>query len=407
MKKADIEKMLKDAANKQEISDLQKSILNRVDTSKVLEPEIIVAPKKKYRLFPLLFSGLATAALLITLGISIGFNTGKTTNNPVNDDKDPINNVIPDDDSNPTKPEPSNPIGPVNPTTTPTTNSTTIPSITTEPEKVVIEDENIIINDLNVELRGQYAAIQKMEAYNIINVANTFNDVSFKEYEASADKFLTAELEESIVDDFNLYIYNIEDMLGHGTVTAYGSETSSLIYRYENLINIVSSHFSYNIYYDEEIIEEKNINQDNYKYKGSLVGVIVCGTNEYEFTGIKRIKNDKLYYETTIKISDTKSVKVTETFGGTENEFIYDYSYDNKTKKVLINQKLNEDGSTKSIQFKANESQNNEVNMMIYPNDEKYIVGDMKSRENELLTVDKIGDTYTYTFKNSNRTYTK
>ena len=89
--KNDIKKMLKAAADKQEINDLQSYILKSVDTSKVLHKEI-VAPKRRIPVLPFVFGGVAAAALCIGIGLSIGFSNSRPANNPVGDD--PINNHV-------------------------------------------------------------------------------------------------------------------------------------------------------------------------------------------------------------------------------------------------------------------------------------------------------------------------
>ena len=377
MNKIEIENMLKNAANKQEINDLQKSILNRVDTSKVLNNETVVAPKRKIRLMPLLIGSMATAALLITLGVTIGVNNNSSNSNGPH--------------NNPTTPT----IIPTNPTNT--TNPTTLPT-----ENIITENINTLIkNELNAQLQSQYETIQKTEVQNIINTANTFINVSFNDY-PGINKNLTTVQEEYIVDNYHIYSQNFAQMFGIDTsLSTLESSTDSLIYKYKKVIDINSNNYNYKIYYDEELIEEKTTS--SYRYKGNIEGVIVSGEYEYQFDGIKRIKNDELIYETKITIADDKYVNVYESFSQTLNEFRFNYFYNGKEKNVIIKQSLNSDNSTKDIQFIINKNIN-EINLETSLKNNS-IECKIKSSNSDIMTVSN--DFKTYKFKNSQNTYTK
>ncbi|MBR6071543.1 MAG: hypothetical protein IKP77_01765 [Acholeplasmatales bacterium] len=374
MKKMEIKKMLKLAASKQEINDLQKSILNRVDTSKVLNQEVIKAPKKKVSFMPFLISGVATAALLITLAITIGVNnTNSNTDGPHNDPKVPT----------------------INPT------NTTVPTVVPT-ENIITENINTLIkNELNTQLQAQYETIQKIEVQNIVNTANTFINVSFNDYPA-INKNLTVSQEEYIVDNYYIYSDNFAQMFGIDTsLTTLESNTDSLIYKYNKVIDVNSNNYNYKIYYDEELIEEKT--STSYKYKGNIAGVIVCGENEYQFEGLKRIKNDELIYQTTITIGENKYVEVYEDFSQTLNEFRFNYFFEGKEKNIIIKQSLNTDNSTKDIQFIINKN-TNEINLETSLKNDS-IECKIKSSNSDIMTVSN--DFKTYKFKNSQNTYTK
>lgn len=362
MKNKDIELMLKEKASKQEVNDIQKSILNSVDTSKVLaDPK--KAPVPKRRLLPLLISGFAVAILLITLSISIGVNS---------------NNTPADKPDTPVAPQPT--LDPVN-----TINS-------------VLDDDMKLL----------YERITTQEAYDIVNVAHTFDTVSFAKVEASDNKYLTPALEESIVNDLNTYIYNIEDMLKLVDPTrAIASKNTNANYNYETVTAVEGTYNSYSIYFNEKLEEEKNIDSENYRLKATLNGIIACNDKDYVFVGVKRIKNSKLQYETTISIGESKYVEIKESFSRDSNEFNYTYHYGNNVKMVRISQKLDENKNTKEISFVANESETNEVKLTIEPIEGKYIFCNIKAREKEELDVTKNNGVFTYKFKNSGNEYTR
>ena len=361
----DIKAILKAAANKQEINDLTDKIIANVDTSKIeYSRESIKAPKRKFNFFPLMIAGIATAVLVITLSISIGIMNTNNSNT-------------------------------VNPN----------PTLPTEP---VVEYEEITLN----KLETFYAQFTVNDAPNMINIVNTFNNVSFIKPDSVATGQLKPDMEESIVNDVDLFLYNIEDMLGK--INTESKLVSSTDTNYKYLINVSNQNYTYKIFYNETLTEEKNVDKSNYKYKADLVGKVVIGNNEYSFIGEKRIKNSKLVYTTNITLATNKTVSVEEIFTINSDftinynlfEFRYLYSYGTNTKNVRMTQRFDADKNVKEIRFVANESEINEVKMTIKPQTDYYIKASIDSRNDDLY-VTKNNDQYTYRFKNSNNEYTK
>ena len=362
----DIKAILKAAANKQEINDLTDKIITSVDTSKIeYSRESIKAPKRIFNFFPLMIAGIATAVLVITLSVSIGIMNNNNSNTV----------------------EPSNPVVPSEP---------------------IVEYEEITLN----KLESFYAQFTVNDAPNMINIVNTFNNVSFVKPENVQSGNLSVEMEESVVNDVNIFVHNIEDMLGY--LNTSSTLVASTNQEYNNLINVTNNNYTYKIFYNEKLKEEKNVDKSNYKYRAELDGKVVIGNNEYSFTGEKRIKNSKLIYTTNITLAKDKAVSVEEIFtinqdftiNYKEFEFRYSYKYGEDIKNVRMTQKFGENKTIKEIRFVANEFESNEVKMTIKLQEGYYIKATIDSRKDDLY-ITKTDEGYSYKFKNSNNEYKK
>ena len=366
--KNNIKMMLKEASLKQDIPDLSEKIIANVDTSKI-EPEIksVKAPKKKFNFFPLMIAGVATAVLVLTLSITIGVMNNRG-NNPV---------------------VPSNPVDPV------------------IPQEPVVEYEEITLNTLE----KFFSDFTVNDAPNMINIVNTFNNVSFDKPSNVTTGALSVEMENTIVNDVNLFINNIEDMLGY--INTISTLNKSPLSDYKYLINVNNNNYIYKIYYNETLIEEKNVDKDNYKYRAELNGKIVIGNNNYNFTGEKRIKNSKLIYTTNIIIGENQNVDVQESFTINKDftinynqfEFKYNYHLNNVIKNFRITQRFDSNKNIRDIRFVANETEPCEFKMTIKPTDDNSILASIDSR-NDQLSISLIETNYyCYTFKKSGNIY--
>ena len=354
--KNNIKQMLKDASNKQQINDISKSIIENVNKEKVLlEPKIESKPKRS--MLPFMFAGFATAGVLALVLVSTL--------------------IMNKDNSRPTE-APAEPI--------------TVIDFTD------VESETV---------KAAMSRIQSQEAYNIINVCHTFNNISFTDVEKTPTKYLTVELENSIVNDLDVYMYNIEDMFSLVMSESTVSKNTNTNYLFDNDLSVTSSYYNYHTYFSEEVIEKKNEGEDNYKEKTSLDGIIDIDNTTYDFECIKTIKNSELRHNSKISLDETKYVTVEEIFGQGFNEFRYNYYYDDLKKDVLIRESLDSDFNTKQIDFKANIGKNNEVKMHLYKNDNYYLFAKLDSREKEELYITKESNQFTYEFKNSKNKYTK
>lgn len=374
MKNRDIEKMLKEKASKVEIPDLTQKIINNVDTSKV---KVFNAPKKsRFNFKPIIYASFATAALVLT--VVIGLNV-KNAKNPSNNDG--INTFD----------------------ITPTTTSTTISDTITDDVITSIDDsegDNRIQEVLDSDMKAKYGEITSLEAYNIVNVANTFTNVSYTTFDTKISG-VDSEFGNTIIDNLDTYIYNIEDMLGVNETETIKTINDNTLYDYETKILVNSPYYNYFIYYSETLEELKN-NSSGYKIKSNVEGVIVCDTNIYSFTGVKRIKNNEVRYETSIVLDDTKSVSVLEIFSSQENAFTYKYlSGEEVLKKVNITQNFNKEDTsiTDNVEFVTYAGDNNKIDLTIKLVDEN-ISCKIESRKSN-LTVSKNEDgNHVYTIYN-------
>ena len=389
--KNNIKMMLKDAASRQEISNLQEQILNNVDITKIeRKPKSVALPKRKFNFFPLILGGIATIALVITLSITVGVLNGNKSDT----------NVIPT----------------VVPTPTEFPTDHTIPTDHDIPTKT---EEPVVYEELSMtELEQFYSTFTVNDAPNMINIVNTFNNISYDVVDGRVvdnNKNLKPDMEQAIVNDVNPYIYNIEDMLNLSSSTTTNLKlNNNQDYDYKYVIEVNNSNYNYFIYYDEILTEEKNVEKSNYKYKANLEGLVVSNGNEYLFTGEKRIKNSKLIYTTIITLDNSENVKVDETFTINQDftvnydkfEYKYLYTKNDLTKSIEIiqNYKNNE---INNLRFVANRSEMNEFKMTITTKPDSYLNCSIDGRNSEVLSISKDNNEYVYTFKNSNNEYKK
>lgn len=363
-----IKNELKNLASKQEIHDLQSNILNKVDTSKVLN-DSFVERKRSIKLVPIL-AGAFALLLVFGLGISIPFITNSlNSNNPVE-----------------TKPIETNP------------NTTT-----------VVENNNPIdFSNYSTEYVNQYfSAMQTQEVHNIINVAGMLQNITYDEVtlDTSAKQKMTVSEETAIVNDLNNYISNIEEMLGMRATSIISREATEEN-EYSNKISVKSLPLDYVIYFNEDIIEEKNINEVNYKSNSIIQGVITCGSNRYKFNGTFRLTKTAFEYETRVELDSNKYVIVKEQFKSSENIFKYSFFDKNvnkseSIKEIIVDQKLNEDGTTREIDF-----QNSYTKLAsIKPDTTGYISCKIKGRDGDSISITKNVNQYIYTFNNSNNKF--
>jgi len=370
--KNDIKKMLKKISEDQEIHDIQKLILDNVDKSKVLNPEPKIkplAPKKRRFVFPVLLGALATAVFVVTFVIAFNFRNSDPENNPV---------------------EPSGQV---------------------EPEPIIYDDVSINVAE------AFYSDFTKNDASNMINIVNTFNNVSYVEVSNTTiddEKHITPEFEESIVNDVDAFRFNIAEMFGKETTTRTQSLNENPDYNFKKVINVTNDSFNYHIYYTENIEVIKS-GESSFRYKSNLSGVIVSGDNLYFIEeGKKNIKNSKLEYNFRIRIDDFNYVEVKEQYYINSDltinydTFNYNYIYhsNDNVKNVIITQKF-KDKETKEVKFISNKGKLNEVNMTFKKNDMYYMMSSLDSRGSEELYISKNDNSYTYKFKNSNNEYVR
>ena len=358
-----IKLMLKEAAERQEIHDVDKNyIISNIDTNKVLnsKPKTVRRPYK--RLIPLFASLVLVVGVVLSISLYFGLRSNDKPNN-----------------------------------------------------EVIYNDEFL------AKLEEFYEETTVSEANNMINVVNTFENISFDVVGESSEtavtttkKYLTPELEESIVNDTHTFINNFENMYNIKSSTATLIE-NSIHGQYNKTIEVSSNDFIYYMYFNENLVEEKNVEGLNYKYKSEIEGQIISGSNQYSFNGIKRIKNSYLEYEMTIIINDNYHIDVKEKFPVNSDlslkykQFKFDYIYSNgeNTKKVRIEQNFNDQQQTKNIRFVANEFATNEVKMTINPPKGNVFTCKIDGRESEVLTITLGEAGYNYKFKNSFNEYNK
>ena len=364
----DIKAMLKAAADRQEINNIQDRILNCVDTSKVVRP--IEMPKRRsFRFLGYTIAGVATAALLITFGITYGVNTGKG--------EAPYYEPHQQDLPNPEE-----------------------PAVTEQKDY-----DTFVKEEIGEELAISYNSIMARDAYNMISAANTFKNYSFNDY-SSVIEPLSADLEGKIVSDVSPFVHNLEDMFGLvEKTTCVSSKNTNPNYTFDNVIEVDSPYYSYDIYYNEILREESNLNRDNYKYKAELAGVIAGDDYSYLFYGIRRIKNGRMEYETNIFVSNSRNITIKEVFSTKNYEFTYIYNNGTKSNKVNIQQKFDENKLTKEVDFSLLDTDNNKLGFTFKHSDKYYLYSKVKSADTELY-ISKVEDTYNFKFKKSGNEYT-
>jgi hypothetical protein len=375
MNNNDIKNMLKAAANKQNIHDLDKEIINKVDTSKVVIAQ--KKPTRKLRVFGYSFTGIACASMAVAIGIGVGLSINKNNNNQAytsnNDDID-------------------------------------------EPLPYVSSGDTITYLE----------SVEKQEFYNLVNIANSLE--TFKNYDVlqkTASKELSVGEEKAIANNINAYVYNIEDMLGIlETECKTISNPDKSKYAYDNklVVSVLKAEEvlqTYTAYYTETIINKKTIKGTNdiYKLDASTTGVIVVGEYEYKFVGTEKISNQKITFTTSIEIDESKSVTVQETFAEKGNEYKYSfYEADSLKKEVLIVESLDENKEVVEVETnfvwvngnydsKSNtENDDNKVEVDFILSGET-LVGKFKSKNNNEVTVTESDLEFIYTYKNSTESY--
>jgi len=374
-----IKNMLKEKANKQEINDLQKEILAKVDTSKVLDEPIIV-PRRSVKWVPI-FAGAFALVAAFTLGISIPFMT-----NGFNNSKDNITNVVETG------------------TGTPKTTEENITGNNTNTTVIDIDTEaNVTIDEMQTYL----SKMENQQSYNIINVASSFANLNFDEVTLDdVSKKMTVSEEKALVNDLSSYMYNIEEMLGiKNAPTCNRSNNTNTSYDYNDKIVVSSNDSNYIIYLTEEIISEKNINKVNYKVNSAINGIININDSNYSFVGTYSYKDNVFEYNTRVILDENTYVEVNEKFknkpNDKENLFTYNYYQNNELKKsIIVDQNLNSDYSTKSLKFKNSYTYIGSITV-----DNENIICKIQSRDGEILTITNDNGGYTYTFKNSTNKY--
>lgn len=381
-----IKKMLIDASVNQEIHDLSKSIINKVDVSKVKKAPTTVVVKKNrsFGIFYKLGVVALGAAGLILIGISIGKGT-ISTNNPNGNQ----NQLIP---------------------------SGNIDS------GIGGSDINEPFNPEFMEYSYEYLNnMETQETYNLVNIASTLDKYTFGPVELGETKALTVSQEKALVNDLSCYLYNIEDMLGlKDKVTCEKALVNNNpdYADYKNDIKVIIPNASeYHYYMNETVISEKQSGDVTYKTNTSYNGVIVYGSNEFEINGTMNYsqspKNDKsstFKYITNIKIDANKYVLVTEEFKTTENSkensFNYEYHFGDDVRIINVNQKFADDGSTKSVSFYngSNSGWYTQIGSIKHT-DNHYLECSIKKYDGEYLYVDLNNGVYTYSFKNSKNIY--
>lgn len=363
-----IKNMLKEKANKQEINDLQKEILAKVDTSKVLDAPIL-APRRNIKWVPI-FAGAFALVAVFALGISIPFMT-----NGFNNSKDNNTNVV----------------------------ETGRPHITEDTQYYTGDVDNITID----EMQSYLSKMENQQTYNIINVAESFSKLNFDEVTLdTANKKMTVSEEKALVNDLSNYMYNIEEMLGiKETPTCNKTDNTNTEYEFDNKIVVSSDNSNYIIYLTEDIISEKNINEVNYKVNSAINGVISINDKNYSFVGTYNYKDNVFEYNTKVDLDNNTYVVVNEKFknktNDKENIFTYKYYQNGEEKKtIIVDQNLNLDYSTKSLKF-----QNGYTEIGSITADNNNIICNIKSRDGDVLTITNNNGGYSYTFKNSNNKY--
>ena len=355
MMKNDLKNKLIQAANKQEISDLSDNIISKVDITKVKAP--VYKAERNYKALPFAFGGIALASAVVAVGVAIGLNSNNGTK--------PTNNGIID-------------------------NGATLD----------VDDPVDFTDITSEETRQLLSQISTRETYNMINAAYNFNNITFGTFETSEDSSMTPSMEEALANDFNDYIYNIEDMFNivEPTVCAV-TKNKNINYDYSYDLEVRSPYYNYHIYYSETYIEKKNENQVNYKENSTLVGVIVLNGYTYNFETSKTIKNDNVDFNTKI-IKGDNQIELRSLFTSDRYKFTYTYKYGENVKDVYIEQKI-KDGNTTEIEFN---SRNKTFQLVVKAQEDNSLECKIKSR-NDSFTVVRENNHYNYLFKNSQKIY--
>ena len=353
MTNKDIKNKLIYLASKQEVSNLNKEIISGVDTSKV----IIREEKKPRRLkvLPYSMAGLLTASLAVAVGIGIGSTFGHNSTN---------NNVSP-----------------------------------------VFDD----VSDMKTFIEGSQAQDYK----NIINIASVLDDMQYTTAEKSkAGKNMTQSEENALVIDVNSYMPVLEDMfnLVSGVASPSIIENSSNEYNLYYDVIVPTKLNEYHIYFNETKLVEKNLNETNYRLESSINGYVVVGSFEYEFYGTRNINNGTSTYTTRLNKDEDEYFVISEEFKVNENEFTYEaYQNDTLKKHFEVTENLDDDGNTTSVYFRKvldTSAGTFEWNKLTFKKDSTYyLVGNIKSKNSDVLYITYDGSSYTYKFENSLNEY--
>lgn len=329
--KNNIKNKLIEAANKQQINDLSDEIIRKVDTTKVMN----YTPKRKrsFNFVPFVLAGASALTLAVVVGISFGLNQNNINNKNID-----------------------------------FTNTSS-------------EETLRLLNKISTQ-----------ESYNIINIANSLDDVldDLDSDEEIPSGIMTPEIELALVKDFNPYVNNIESMYElTDPVISTITDNKNNIYSYKNDLKVSGPYYEYHLYYDEQITEQKNVNEVNYKEKSVMTGVIVKGFSVYDFTTEKTIKNNTVDYNSKIFISDDKYVTVDSKFSLSVNKFTYNYYNGSFTKDAYLEQKMNDEGKTTEIEFK---SRDKAFDLVVTQNINMTLNCKIKSRSTKPFTVFKEED---------------
>lgn len=374
-----IKQMLIEKANKQEIHDLQNEILKNVDMNKVRTIEL---PSKKHsRRFVLSNVLLAStfAATCVLIGIGIG-SMGKTT-------------------------------------------GTETETKTFEQNGQRTYNDDLYIND-EAAFQIYLNNVFNRECYNMINIAPALKNLSvINVTPAGEDKKMTESEENCFVNDLHSEIYNIEGILGlkdkeNCTVVANTNPN----YDYDYVISVNNSYSNYYIYYNEFVYETKYANGKEYKTNSNIEGLIVSGTDEYEFHGNRNFKSSTTNDNFTTTYSNYieyngYNILVKEVFQRDKTELSYTfYNNDTKIKKIEMIEKYEKESlQLQEIEFDTviynnDGTELDKLEAVIsskHQSDANYIFLDISSRNGDKLTINKNNDQFSYYFKNSKNTYVK
>lgn len=362
MSNKDIKNMLLKAASKQEINDNSKSIISKVDTSKVVIAQE-KAPRRRLRLAPYSLIGIASAAVMVGIGFAVGSLTAPNSSDAVD----------------------------------PTTEFT------------------------DVETMTQFiSGSQATEYYNIVNVSTILEDFTYDTVTRdSSSKAMTVEEEASLVNDVDLYMYNLEEMLGLTTQaqpTLIENGNNNYGRKYDVCVKQESN--CYHIYFDETITKEENVGETNYKLKSNIEGEIVVAENVYKFTGSRDIKNGASSYSTKIYTNYSEDTSdyflVNEEFNTDSNQFIYEaYVDDKRVKYIDVEESFDDEGNTEDVYLRkllnpAGDVASSNMNQVTFAvGSTYYMQGKLKSRGGDYIYVSKTDTAFKYSFKNSGNIYIK
>ena len=363
--KNNIKQKLIEAANRQPIDDYSSEIISKVDTNKVLSSKPTPVRSRRFNFAPVVMFGAAACTLAVVVGVAIGINSNN--GNRSNNGDEPTNTI----------------------------------------------------HTFSDEVGLVLSKVATQESYNIINVANTLNVVPVNNLTIESG-VMNADIEAILVDDFNPYVYNIEAMYNlDSPVVATVFDNSNQSYDYEKDLKVISPYYEYHLYYNEVLVEQKNIGEANYQEKTTLTGVIICGEYSYNFETNKTIKDSEnittVDYESKVEVSETRYVEIKSNFKYElnakkgNNTYTYNYYDGDNTKQVYIEQKINDVDDTTEVQFKARKNADDkyDFDLVVTANSDNNLNCKIKSRNtNPFIVYKQDNNTHNYVFT-SGRTYTK